>query len=167
MTIKLRVVLFGGVLAAVVLAAAPAVPQSPSADTMAAAKELVVASRASDQLKALFPLIMQQIKPLVAKNRPEVERDFDQLMPLMLEAMNAQLNAFTEAMALVYARNFTADELRQIQAFYHTPAGQKLLERMPTIAQESMALGSKIGQAIGNELQGRMIQELRKRGHNI
>jgi hypothetical protein len=57
--------------------------------------------------------------------------------------------------------------LQQIQAFYQTPAGQKLLDRMPVIAQESMALGQKVGQAIAKDMQDRVIQELRKRGHNI
>jgi hypothetical protein len=167
MTINLRAALFGGVLAAVVLSVAPARPQSPSADTMAAARELVVASRAGDQMKTLLPLIVQQIKPLIMQRRPEAERDFDQIIPLMLEAMNAQLGAFTEALAVIYARNFTTNELRQIQAFYHTPAGQKLLEKMPVIAQESMALGQKVGQGIAKELQDRVVEELRKRGHNI
>jgi uncharacterized protein len=163
----LRAATIGGMLAALILSAAPAAPQSPPADATAAARDLVAAARAADQIKTLLPLIVQQIKPLVVQGRPEVERDFDKLMPMMLELMNSRLGAFTETMAQIYARNFTADELRQIQAFYHTPAGQKLLERMPAIAQESMALGQKVGQAIAGELQGRVIEELRKRGHNI
>ncbi len=167
MMMTVRAAMFGGVLAALVLVPAPAVPQSPSADTMAAGRELVVASRAGDQIKTLLPLIFHQIKPMIVQNRPEVERDFDKLMPLMLELMTARIEEFGEAMALVYARNFTVEELRQIQAFYHTPAGQKLLDRMPAIMQESMALGQKVGQAIGKEMQGRVIEELRKRGHNI
>lgn len=167
MTINPRAAMFGGVLAALLFSAVPAAPQSPSADTMAAARELVAVSRAGDQMKTLLPLIVQQLKPLIVQKRPEAERDFDQIMPLMLEAMNAQLGAFTEALALIYARNFTVDELRQIQGFYHTAAGQKLLEKMPVIAQESLALGQKVGQGIAKELQDRIIEELRKRGHNI
>jgi uncharacterized protein len=162
-----RAAMFGGVLAAMMLVPAPAAPQSPAADTMAVARELVAASRAGDQIKTLLPLIFQQIKPMIVQNRPEVERDFDKIMPLMLELMNSRIEDFAEAMALIYARNFTVAELRQIQAFYHTPAGQKLLDRMPAIAQESMALGQKVGQTIAKELQGRVIEELRKRGHTI
>jgi hypothetical protein len=57
--------------------------------------------------------------------------------------------------------------LRQIQAFYRTPAGQKLLEKLPVITQESFAVGNKFGQGIANELRGKVIEELRKRGHTI
>jgi hypothetical protein len=38
---------------------------------------------------------------------------------------------------------------------------------MPTIAQESMTMGQKFGQEIAVELRTRMIEELRKRGHDI
>jgi hypothetical protein len=38
---------------------------------------------------------------------------------------------------------------------------------MPVIAQESMAMGQKLGQEIAAELRSRMIEELRKRGHRI
>jgi hypothetical protein len=150
-----------------VLSALPTIAQSPSADTIRAARELVVASRAGDRIKTLLPLIVQQIKPMIVQNRPEVERDLDQIMPLMLELINSRIEQFTDTMAQIYARNFTVDELRQIQAFYQSPTGQKLLDRTPAIAHESMALAQSIGQGIGNELRDRAVNELRKRGHKI
>jgi hypothetical protein len=45
--------------------------------------------------------------------------------------------------------------------------GQKFLEKMPAIAQESMSAGQKWGQTVAGEMRGRIIEELRKRGHNI
>jgi uncharacterized protein len=167
MTRGMRAWTFSYILAALVFSAAPAAPQSPSEDTLRAARELVIASRAGDQIKMLLPLIVQQIKPMIVQNRPEVERDLDQIMPLMLGLMNSRIEQFTDTMAQIYARSFTVDELRQMQAFYQSPTGQKLLDRTPAIAQESMALGQKIGQGIANELRERAIEELRKRGHNI
>jgi hypothetical protein len=38
---------------------------------------------------------------------------------------------------------------------------------MPAIAQESMTMGQKFGQEVAGEMRNRMIEELRKRGHNI
>jgi uncharacterized protein len=163
----LRSTMIGGALAAMVLSAFPAIAQAPSEDAMRAARELVIASRAGDQIKTLLPLIVQQIKPMIVQNRPEVERDLDRIMPLMLELMNSRIEQFTDTVTQIYARNFTVDELRHIQAFYRSPTGQKLLDRTPAIAQESMALGQKVGQDIAEELRNRAIQELRKRGHNI
>ena len=67
----------------------------------------------------------------------------------------------------MYARNFSAGEMQQLIEFYRGPVGQKFLEKMPGIMQESMVVGQKFGQSVAAELRGRMIEELRKRGHRI
>jgi len=148
-------------------AAGPARAQTPSPDAMAAAHELIVTMRAADFFKTIMPALMQSFKPAIVQNRPQVERDYDAIVPLMLEGMNARLNELNEQIAAVYARNFTADELREAVAFYRGPTGQKIVQKLPALLQESMAVGQRFGQSIGNELRGRMIDELRKRGHNI
>jgi len=81
--------------------------------------------------------------------------------------MVARSSELVDLIAVVYARNFTAAELQQVSAFYRSPVGQKFLEKMPTITQESMQAGQKWGQTVAGEMRGRIIEELRKRGHNI
>ena len=148
-------------------AAGPARAQTPSPDAMAAAHELIATMRAADFFKTIMPALMQSFKPAIVQNRPQVERDYDAIVPLMLESMNARLNELNEQIAAVYARNFTADELREAVAFYRGPTGQKIVQKLPVITQESMAIGQRFGQSIASELRGRMIDELRKSGHNI
>ena len=154
-------------LVACLFAAGPARAQTPSPDAMAAAHELIVSMRAADFFKTIMPALMQSFKPAIVQNRPQVERDYDAIVPLMLEGMNARLNELNEQIAAVYARNFTADELREAVAFYRGPTGQKIVQKLPVITQESMAIGQRFGQSIASELRGRMIDELRRRGHNI
>ena len=155
------------ILAATLLCGGPAATQAPPPDAVAAAKELVVTMRAADQLKTLLPLIMQQMKPAIVQGRPQVEKDYDAIMPTLVDGMLARSNELVELMAIVDARNFTAAEIGQVTAFYRGPVGQKFLEKMPAIAQESMAAGQKWGQEVAGDLRGRIIEELRKRGHNI
>lgn len=159
------------VVAAWLIAAAfmiqPACAQAPSPDALAAAKELVVTMRAADQLKTLFPMILQQLKPAIAQGRPEVERDYDVAMPEIVAAANARMTEFVDAIATVYAAHFTAGELRQIGDFYKGPVGQKFLQNMPKIMQDSMAVGQKFGESLAGDMRGRMIEELRKKGHKI
>jgi hypothetical protein len=57
------------------LAAGPAGAQSPSPDTLAAARELIVTMRAADYFQTILPAIVQQLKPAIVQNRPQVERD--------------------------------------------------------------------------------------------
>ena len=54
----------------------------------------------------------------------------------------------------LYARYFTADELRQMAAFYKTPAGAKMLFLSPRLSHEALQISHKIvmpkiGVAIG------------------
>ena len=94
----------------------------------------------------------------------------DRKLPQQLQLRLAGTQPIEELLNLVadiYARNFTAAELREVSTFYKGPVGQKFLEKMPAITQESMMAGQRWGQAIATELRGKMIEELRKRGHNI
>ena len=155
------------IVAAALLGAGPAASQPASPDATAAARELLTTMRMADQLKAILPLLMQQLKPAIVQGRPEVERDLDALMPLMVELVNKRSAELIEATATVYVRHFTPAEMRQLTAFYRDPIGQKLLEKLPVITQESLVVGQKFGQAVAGELQGRIVDELRKRGHKI
>ena len=149
------------------LAAGPAAAQSPSPDTLAAARELIVTMRAADYFKTIMPAIVQQLKPAIVQNRPQVERDYDAIMPLMLESMNARVSEIIDQVAALYARNFTAAELNEVVAFYRGPTGQKFIQKLPLITQESMVIGQRFGQSIAAELRSRIVDELRKRGHDI
>jgi hypothetical protein len=140
---------------------------APTQDALAAARELVQVARATDQLKLILPSIIQALKPAVVQGRPEVEKDFDAFAPALLDNMTARLPEFVAEIVVIYARNFTPEEMRQMTAFYRTPVGQKLLEKLPTVTQESMRVGQAWGQRIGADVQNRMIEELRKKGHNI
>jgi hypothetical protein len=154
-------------LAATVFVLHPARAQTPTPETLAAAKELVVTMRATDQLKTLFPMILQQLKPAISQGRPEVERDYEAAIPQIVAAADARMSEFVDAIATVYAAHFTADELRQIGLFYKGPVGQKFLQNMPKIMQDSMTVGQKFGQSLAEDLRNRMTDELRKKGHKI
>ena len=53
----------------------------------------------------------------------------------------------------LYAASFTADELRQMNAFDETPVGRKALTLMPEMTRRSVLLASKVAQQHIGELQ--------------
>lgn len=155
---------------AAMLFAAPALhaqtlpPAPPPAENLAAAKELIQTMRATDQFKALLPTIMANMKNAIVQNRPEMEKNYDNMVPLFTDAANARLNEFTDQLAAVYARHFTIDELHNIIAFYKTPTGQKMIAQLPDIAKENMALGQQFGRSVALDIQTRALESLRKHG---
>src|SRR5437660_849606 len=78
-------------LALGLLAAGSAGAQSPapSPEAMTAARELIVTMRAAEYFKTIMPALMRNLKPAIVQNRPQVERDYDALVPLLLEGMDA------------------------------------------------------------------------------
>ena len=104
-----------------------------------------------------------------AAPRSQAADDDTRITALGLDAAprSDAMAAMLEGIVAVYARNFTIEEMRQITAFYGQPVGQKLLDKMPVVAQESMDVGRQFGQSIAGELQRLVIEELRKRGHKI
>jgi hypothetical protein len=141
--------------------------QAPSPDALAAAKELIETMHLNDQYKAVLPAIMKNLRAAIVQGRPEVDRQYDALVPVMTEAFQARVSEMSEAAAIVYARNFSADELHSLNEFYRTPAGQKLLQKFPAVAQELLSAGAKFGQSVGHDVQQLMTDELRKRGVNL
>lgn len=162
-----RLFRMAGLLAAVLLLTAPARAQSPSPESTAAAKELIDTINLANQFKNLAPVIMKNLKPAIVQGRSDIDRDYDAMMPVVLEAMQARIGELTDALAIIYSSIFSAEELHTVTAFYKTPAGQKFLQKQPALVQQTMTAGQKFGQSIAEDMQKRMIEELRKKGHTL
>jgi uncharacterized protein len=147
------------------ICASPA--QTPSPDAMTAARSLVTTMKLTEQYKALLPAILMTLKPALVQDRPEIERDYDAMMPMIEDAFTPYYRAMVDDVAAVYANNFTLGELREIEAFYRQPAGQKLLEKTPAIAQQSNQVGQDATRKAADDLRARLTEALRQKGHKL
>src|SRR6478609_8193757 len=118
-TSKFLVTIAGAVLLLVGNASA----QTPSPEAVSAARKLVVTMRITDQYRALLPQILLKLRPIVAQDRPEIERDYDAMTAPGSDIYAPFFASMIDQIAALYAQNFTVDELRQIEAFYAQPAG--------------------------------------------
>ena len=149
------------------LARAQTAAPTPSPEALAVAKELVATIHLADQFKALMPTIMKGLKPAIVQGRSDVDRDYDALTPVLLEGFQARYDELSEAIAIIYANNFTPDDLQGLIAFYKSPVGQKFLQKTPVVTQQSLLAGQKFGQSVAADLKQRIIEELRKKGHDL
>ncbi len=141
--------------------------QAPSPDAMTAARSLVTTMKLSDQYRALLPGILLGLRPALTQDRPEIERDFDAMMPTIVDAFAPYDNAMVDNIATVYAGNFTAGELREIEAFYRQPVGQKLLQKSAALAQQSNQAGQDSSRKAADDLRARLTETLRQKGHKL
>jgi uncharacterized protein len=72
-----------------------------------------------------------------------------------------------DAAAMVYANNFTLDDLREIEAFYRRPVGQKLLQKSQAITQQSEQIGQDGARKAADDLRTRLTDLLRQKGHKM
>lgn len=156
-----------GLLAVTAFLSGPVRAQTQDADAQAVARELITTMKLGDQFKAMMPMIFKAFKPAIVQNRPDVDRDFDALVPILLEKMSARVKELEDAVVVVYASNFSAAELRDLTAFYKSPTGQKFLQKTAFVTQQTMAAGQKFGQSAGAEAQKEMMEQLRNKGHSL
>jgi len=149
------------------LAAPPAKAQMPTPEAMAAARELVVTVHLDEQIAAILPGMVKSLKPSIVQGRAEVDREYDAVAPLIVEGFKARMSELSDAAAIIYARHFSTEDLVALNAFYKTPLGQRLLQKLPTVTQETMVAGGKFGRSVGEDLEKRMKEELRKKGVNL
>lgn len=163
-----RVLMMSGLVAVVILALSCEVAaQTPPPEAMTAARALVTTMKLDARYKAMLPSILLGIKPVLVQDRPEIERDYDAMAAAAGDLYTPYYNAMLDGVSALYASSFSADELRQIEAFYRTPVGQKLLEKAPGIAQQSDELVQGIARKAGDELKARLTETLRQKGHKL
>lgn len=159
-----RLSMIAGVLLLLVCSASA---ETPSPEAMATARKLVVTLKIADQYRALLPQLLLKQRPVVAQDRPEIERDYDAMTAPGAEIYAPFFAAMIDQIAAVYATSFTLDELRQIEAFYAQPAGQKLLAQADALAQATAQIAQDASQKAADQLKQRLIEALRQKGHKL
>jgi hypothetical protein len=95
--------------------------------------------------------VMDQMMAAFQQNAPGIEKEF-------WDSFRAEID--TEGLVRmtipIYDKHFTHEEIRQLIAFYQTPLGAKLIEKLPAIAQESMAAGMEWGQELGQKVAAKL-----------
>src|ERR1700742_558175 len=139
--------------------------QSPSPDAMEAARKLVITLRLPAQYRALLPGILLGLKRPLTQDRPEIERDFDALVPTVIDTYAKYYNVMVDNAAALYAKTFSADELRAIEAFYGSPAGEKYRQSSRALTEQIRLIGEESSRKAADDLKARMTQALREKGH--
>lgn len=155
------------IAALVLLPTSFAQAQNPSPDALAAARDLVTTLRLTEQYQSLLPGILFSLRQPLSQDRPEIQRDFDALVPTVLETYSKYYTTMVESAAALYAKQFSADELRAIETFYRSPAGQKYAAKSRELAESSRQIGDDISRKAFDDLKARMSQLLREKGHKL
>jgi uncharacterized protein len=153
------------VVLAVFIPAAQA--QQPSPASMAIAKQLIAITGATSVFGPLIAGVVEQAKILYLQQNPSLAKDLNEVAAKLRTDLQPRFGELNDEVARLYAANFSEQELKDILAFYQSPAGKKILIVQPKVIDSSMAFAQSWANKLSDEVIGMMREEMKKRGHAL
>lgn len=110
-----------------------------------AARETMVLSGAEAGAVQMMDMMMPSMVPALRQQYPNASAEqLDRAMALISETMAATGPEIVEVSAQAYANRFTLAELEEINAFYRSETGVKMVRLLPALMQEGAIEGQQI-----------------------
>ena len=143
----------------------PAPPQPGSAEAIAL--ELTTMQMSQINLDQITMIALQQVAQAKRITDPKQIADLQAIAPIIKSEVSGILPNMAKMVSTFFSENFTVEELRELQAFYASSTGGKLLTR-------SQEFGARMGVAMQLALQQRtpiieqrVREEMAKKGHQL
>jgi len=121
--------------------------------------------RIADQVAAA---VGKQIKAAIQKKNPAVgKKVLDVVSEVARETFAGLTPQLAEYTAGFMVRNFTAQELAALVAFYKTPAGQKSVTVIPKMTQEMMVWIGPVTRGLQADMLSRLKARLEELGYQL
>jgi hypothetical protein len=106
--------------------------------------------RLPDQMKTMMTGMVKNDTTIDDGQKTAALAKIDQAMPLLVAQVHALygdtslVDEIVAETAPLYARIYTADELRQMAVLYRSPLGKKMLATMPQLMAECAEIGNRL-----------------------
>lgn len=149
------------------LASPAAYAQQPSATAIATAKEIVAITGATTLFNPLISGVVEQAKLLFLQQNPALSKDLNEISAKLRNDLAPRFQELVNDVAKNYATSFTEQELKDILAFYKTPAGAKLISDQSKVVDASMKFAQTWANTLSEQVIAKMRDELKKKGHAL
>lgn len=113
------------------------------------------------RLTGMERLIGQMEIQMIASLKAQIPQVPELFWTKFQQKMNTQ--ELIEKIIPIYDKYYTTEDLKAVNAFYETPAGQKLLSTLPQAMQEAMKVGQEWGEKVGKQAAEEAEQELKQK----
>jgi uncharacterized protein len=157
-----------GLLAcALVAVSMPAHAQRPSANAISLARQIIDLKGSGSLLDPMVPGVIERVKYMLMQTNPMLQKALDEVALALRKQYASRTKGLLDNLAKLYASRFTEAELRQILAFYKSPAGKKVIVEEPQIFDENLRQLKDWQDKFADEILARFRAEMRKRGHDL
>ena len=138
------------------------------AEKRAVVVELLEVTNAGAVSLQVSTTIMNDFKPLIEEANPGIEPlVLDEVIASTDDVLAQKINEFLEMIVPIYARHFTLEELHAVLAFHKSPVGQKMIEKAPALADETVIVARPWGEELGVQLVAQLTETLEERSLNV
>lgn len=129
--------LAAGVVIAVSLLAGPAARAQTVTDAQIdVARSAITALGVTNVFDNILPNLAARLKAQLIQSYPNLEDQINSTVDKQAIALAPRRGDLEKEAAIVYAKAFTQDELKQIATFFNSPAGKKLISDQPVANRE-------------------------------
>ena len=137
--------------------------QQPSASHIEAAKQVVLASGIERSFEAVVPNMFEQVKQILV-TRPELTQDMNEIIAKIEPEFIARKSEMVDAAAKIFAGQISEADLKEIAAFFTSPAGKRYVQSQPAVLQELFVQMQDWSQQLSAGVVERNRAEMRARG---
>jgi uncharacterized protein len=143
---------------------AAAMDAEKRANIEALLKDTGMLANISRLIDLLIPQIMGSLKK---ENRKIPDAVWDEFTGICTEEMKRSLPELEDPVITIYDDNFSADEIKQLVAFYQSPVGRKIVIQLPQLMQQSVTIGQSWGQQAGACAVERIRAAAKQKGYDL
>jgi hypothetical protein len=160
----------GRVVAVIVLITAlqtqgvAAMDEEKRANIGALLKDMGMLTNMNRIIDLLVPQIIGNLKKI---NREIPDAAWEEFTNICTDEMKRSLPELEEPVIAIYDDNFSADEVKQLVAFYQSPVGRKIVSQLPQLMQQSMTMGQSWGQQAGARAVERIRAIAKQKGYDL
>jgi hypothetical protein len=140
---------------------------APTPGALAAAKELVALKGGGAMFDPLIPGVIESAKNQFVPTNPQLAGPLNEVANQLHKEYAPRRAELLDLVANIYARHFTEAELKDIVAFYKTPAGKKMVAQEALAIQESLDAAQQWANEFSDAVIARFRSEMQKRGYKL
>jgi hypothetical protein len=137
------------------------------APNIALAKQMLQVTHGVAVFTPLIPGVVEQARLFYMQQNPALGKDLTEVATKIRNDLQPRFAELIDDLAKIYADAFSEQEMKEIIAFYQTPAGKKMLDQQPKLVDASMNFAGNWANKLSEEVTAKMREELVKRGHKL
>jgi len=142
-------------------------PQQPSPTSIALAKEIITLKGGFAMFDPVVAGVVESVKNSLLPTNLNLAKDLNEVSLKISKELEPKHAELINLVARTYAKHFTEQELKQLDAFYKTPLGRKVIAEEAKALDESLKEAQSFAGNLSEQVMSMMRKEMKKRGHDL